>query len=106
MMNEQATEKQVNYMKALGIEVPNECSKADAKVLIEAKVGFKAGGNNNIPQKTLIPADDNRQRLIVRQSSLKAAVDTFMTISQNTDSSTTVDAIKDLAEQFEEWVFR
>tara|TARA_R100001480_G_C4623300_1_gene166738 strand:- start:54 stop:383 length:330 start_codon:yes stop_codon:yes gene_type:complete len=109
MSEELATEKQLKFMGSLGIDAIPGMTKQQARLAIEGKVGKSDKPAWQKPRETeIIPPTSvmYKDRLIVRQSSLKAAVETFMTISSTTDVSQNSDGIKDLAEQFEEWVFR
>lgn len=111
-MNEElASEKQLNYMKGLGLEVPQGCTKAMARQLIEGKVG-KGDSMFKPPQSqpketTVIPAETaNRDRLIVRQCCLKAAVEVANASLQHDKTPWPSPEILELAEELEEWVFR
>lgn len=103
MSEELATEKQLKFMGSLGIDAIPGMTKQQARLAIEGKVGKSDKPAWQKPRETeIIPPTSgiDKDRLIVRQSSLKAAVEA----QQGNDTELSI--VLELAEKFEEWVFR
>lgn len=115
---EEATEKQKNFMKSLGLEVPEGITKHEARLAIDGKVnGGKPVPVEQSPMRSRTvkwegDSDKDRQRLIVRQSCLKAAIEFLAPVQTVNHKDPFYDERKSpedvtlMAEKFEAWVFR
>ena len=110
-MEEKATEKQISLMKKLGIEFHPEITKYAAIAAIKRVIPPKEEPKDVTPDyvkvtqpkgSTIFVPENGREKLIIRQCCLKAAVE-LHTSRLDTDNVTIVLRI---AEEFERWVNR
>lgn len=109
-MEYKATDAQIHFLKSRNIDATNmskkEASDAISNIVGGNRQNSQAGHSFPYPKKTTYPSDDpNKDRLIVRQSCLKAAVkyyDSLLGLEGNKINKT----VLELAEEFEKWVFR